>query len=366
MKKETQTKIGGSIWGEIEKAGNKVDAPGKKINIVDTPKDRGDGIYNEILRGVYPKMKDIYNEILNEMKQVVAGQEKVIEQILIAIFTKNHALLEGFPGLGKTLMVSTLSEIMDLNFKRIQCTPDLMPSDITGTYVVEEREGRKIFKFEKGPVFTNILLADEINRATPKTQSALLEAMQERQVSMGTSTYPLDKPFFVLATQNPIEMEGTYPLPEAQVDRFLLKILVDYPKVEDEDRIIELYTGEITPETSGVLSKDRLLAIQELTRKLPIADELRRYALDIVTKTRPRDGETAAKYLDYGASPRASIGLVLAAKAMALINGRNYVSREDVEEMAYPVLRHRLILNFESERKGITTDKVIGEILKEV
>ncbi|OYT42171.1 MAG: AAA family ATPase [Candidatus Altiarchaeales archaeon ex4484_43] len=311
-------------------------------------------------------MKDIYNEILYEMKRVIAGQEKVIEQILIAIFTRNHALLEGFPGLGKTLMISTLSEIMDLDFKRIQCTPDLMPSDITGTYVVEERDGKKIFKFEKGPVFTNILLADEINRATPKTQSALLEAMQERQVSVGTSTYPLDKPFFVLATQNPIEMEGTYPLPEAQTDRFLLKILVDYPSMEEEDRIVDLYTGETVPKTRRIIGKEKLLAIQELTRKIPIANEVKEYALNIVTKTRPITDGTAKKYLDYGASPRATIGLVLAAKARALINGRNYVSKEDIREMAYPVLRHRLILNFESERKGITTDDVIGEILKEV
>ncbi|MBN2014887.1 MAG: MoxR family ATPase [Candidatus Altiarchaeota archaeon] len=309
-------------------------------------------------------MKDIYDEIRKEVRNVIAGQEEVIEQILIAIFTKNHALLEGFPGLGKTLMISTLSRIMDLDFKRVQCTPDLMPSDITGTYVVEERDGRKVFKFEKGPVFTNILLADEINRATPKTQSALLEAMQEKQVSVGTSTYPLDNPFIVLATQNPIEMEGTYPLPEAQVDRFLLKILVGYPKPEDEGRILDLYTGGSTPAITKALSKDKLLLIQELTRKVPIADEIKRYALSIVTKTRPISGDVAKKYLDYGASPRATIGLVLAAKARALINGRNYVSREDIKAMAYPVLRHRLILNFESERKGVTTDDVITEMLK--
>ncbi len=358
MKEKTQTKTGGSIWKGL--GGEKEDIQEKPIRLVDVPKEK-----KEVKR-VYNQLSGIYNEILDEMKQVVAGQEKVIEQILIAIFTKNHALLEGFPGLGKTLIVSTLSGIMDLDFKRIQCTPDLMPSDITGTYVVEERDGRKIFKFEKGPVFTNILLADEINRATPKTQSALLEAMQERQVSVGTSTYPLDKPFFVLATQNPIEMEGTYPLPEAQVDRFLLKILVDYPRIEDEDRIVNLYTGEIVPKTSRVMSKEKLLAIQELTRKLPIANDVKGYALSIVTKTRPKGDGTAKKYLDYGASPRATIGLVLAAKARALIAGRNYVSKEDIDEMAYPVLRHRLILNFESERKGITTNEVIEKILKEV
>ena len=357
MKKGFQSKIGGSIWKMKETNEGREK---ESISLIDIPNERED------IKRVYHKMKDIYNDILYEMKRVIAGQEKVIEQILIAIFTRNHALLEGFPGLGKTLMISTLSEIMDLDFKRIQCTPDLMPSDITGTYVVEERDGRKIFKFEKGPVFTNILLADEINRATPKTQSALLEAMQERQVSVGTSTYPLDKPFFVLATQNPIEMEGTYPLPEAQTDRFLLKILVDYPSMEEEDRIVDLYTGETVPKTRRIIGKEKLLAIQELTRKIPIANEVKEYALNIVTKTRPITDGTAKKYLDYGASPRATIGLVLAAKARALINGRNYVSKEDIREMAYPVLRHRLILNFESERKGITTDDVIGEILKEV
>ncbi len=359
MKKRTQTKIGGSIWG-IRGTKERRDTLKKPISLVDISNEKED------IKEIYHKMKDIHNEILYEMKRVIAGQEEVIEQILIAIFTRNHALLEGFPGLGKTLMISTLSGIIDLNFKRVQCTPDLMPSDITGTYVVEERDGRKIFKFEKGPVFTNILLADEINRATPKTQSALLEAMQERQVSVGTSTYPLDKPFFVLATQNPIEMEGTYPLPEAQIDRFLLKILVDYPSMAEEDRIVDLYTGETVPKTRKVIGKEKLLAIQELTRKIPIANEVKEYALDIVTKTRPITDGTAKKYLDYGASPRATIGLVLAAKARALINGRNYVSKEDIREMAYPVLRHRLILNFESERKGITTDDVIGEILKEV
>jgi len=357
MKKGFQSKIGGSIWKMKETNEGREK---EQISLIDIPNERED------IKRVYHKMKDIYNDILYEMKRVIAGQEKVIEQILVAIFTRNHALLEGFPGLGKTLMISTLSEIMDLDFKRIQCTPDLMPSDITGTYVVEERDGRKIFKFEKGPVFTNILLADEINRATPKTQSALLEAMQERQVSVGTSTYPLDKPFFVLATQNPIEMEGTYPLPEAQTDRFLLKILVDYPSMEEEDRIVDLYTGETVPKTRKIIGKEKLLAIQELTRKIPIANEVKEYALNIVTKTRPITDGTAKKYLDYGASPRATIGLVLAAKARALINGRNYVSKEDIREMAYPVLRHRLILNFESERKGITTDDVIGEILKEV
>jgi MoxR-like ATPase len=241
-----------------------------------------------------------------------------------------------------------------------------MPSDITGTYVVEEEGGKKTFRFEKGPVFTNILLADEINRATPKTQSALLEAMQERQVSVGISTFQLDKPFFVLATQNPIEMEGTYPLPEAQVDRFLMKILVKYPELENEDQIIELYTGDETPTVKTILGKEQLLGIQELTRKMPISDEIKKLSLDIVTKTRPEGAGVAKDFVDYGASPRASIGLILAGKAKALISGRDYVSKKDIKEMAYPILRHRLILNFDSERRGITTDDVIEKILKEV
>lgn len=338
-------KIGESIWGHVEKI--------KKGDEAD--KD---------LKDIYPKMEGIYRGVLHEIGKVVVGQEEVIEQILVAVFTGNHILLEGFPGLGKTLMVSTLAGIMDLKFKRIQCTPDLMPSDITGTYIVEEKEGKKFFKFEKGPVFTNILLADEINRATPKTQSALLEAMQERQVSIGTSTHQLDKPFFVLATQNPIEMEGTYPLPEAQLDRFLLKIIINYPTRDDEYKIVDLYTGEKFPDTEEIMGRDDLLAIQELIRKMPISNDNKNYAIDIITKTRPENSKIAKMYLDYGASPRASIGLVMASKARALINGRNYVTKEDINAMAFPVLRHRIILNFESERRGISTDEVIERIIK--
>ncbi|OYT27722.1 MAG: AAA family ATPase [Candidatus Altiarchaeales archaeon ex4484_96] len=311
-------------------------------------------------------MKDIYNSIMSEMGKVVVGQDNVIEEILVSIFSKNHALLEGYPGLGKTFTVSTLSQILDLDFKRVQCTPDLMPSDITGTYIVEEGDGRKTFKFEKGPVFTNILLADEINRATPKTQSALLEAMQERQVSSGNKTHKLDSPFFVLATQNPIEMEGTYPLPEAQLDRFLLKIVISYPEKHDEGRIIDLFTGDKKVDVKQLIHRDEFLNIQNLTRKVPISQENKDIVLDIVTRTRPVDDGVAREYLDYGASPRASIGLVLASKARALVRGRNYVSKEDIEKMAYPVLRHRIILNFESERKGVSTDDVIDKILKEV
>ncbi len=315
------------------------------------------------LERIYSNVGDVYKNLKSELSKVIVGQDEVISQVLVAIFTKNHVLLEGFPGLGKTLMISTLASLMDLKFKRVQCTPDLMPSDITGTYVVEESEGKKKFRFEQGPVFTNILLADEINRATPKTQSALLEAMQERQVSIGTTTYPLDNPFFVLATQNPIEMEGTYPLPEAQIDRFMLKILVRYPRKDEESQIISKYTSEILPKTRKILDRNTLLGIQELTRKIPVSEENKNYALEIVTRTRPENNGIAKEFLEYGASPRASIGLVLASKAKALIEGRTYVSKKDITEMAFPVLRHRLIPNFESERKSISTDEVIKKIL---
>ncbi len=350
--------VGSSIWDRTQR--------GSDADRMESA-EKSDIRKSEVTDEIYHNMKKVYSRILSEMGQVVAGQDTVIEQILTSIFTKNHALLEGFPGLGKTLIVSTLAQLMDLKFKRIQCTPDLMPSDITGTYIIEEdNTRRKTFRFEMGPVFTNILLTDEINRATPKTQSALLEAMQERQVTVGNMTYPLERPFFVLATQNPIEMEGTYPLPEAQMDRFLLKILVDYPKSDEELRIVDLYTGEKMPAVNKILSKNNLLAIQDLTRKMPIANEIKDYAIKIVTATRPKNNGIAKQFLDYGASPRASIGLVLAAKARALINGRNYVSREDIKEMAFPVLRHRLILNFESERKWVTADEIIEKILREI
>jgi MoxR-like ATPase len=335
----------------------------------DSSKARSSGSSGDVdLRRVYSQMKKTYADIRSEVGRVMVGQEDVLEQVLIAIFSDSHALLEGFPGLGKTMLVRTLSSIMDLKFRRIQCTPDLMPSDVTGTYIVEEdASGKKRFRFEEGPVFTNILLADEINRATPKSQSSLLESMQERQVTMGTTTYKLAAPFFVLATQNPLEMEGTYPLPEAQVDRFLLKIMVDYPSFEEENRVVERYSSEFKPAVNRILKKEHVLAIQDLTKKMPVSSEVREYALRIVSKTRPQNSPKGAsgKYLDYGASPRASIGLVLASKARALLNGRNYVAAEDVSAMAYPILRHRIILNFESERKGVSTDDVIAEILKE-
>jgi MoxR-like ATPase len=311
------------------------------------------------LSDTYRRSGDIFQSIFDEMGKVIVGQHEAVTQILIAILCDGHALIESNPGLGKTLTVSTMSQILDLKFNRIQCTPDLMPSDITGTYVVEERGGGKEFRFEPGPVFSNIVLADEINRASPKTQSALLESMQEKQVTVGNETYALDRPFFVLATQNPIEMEGTFPLPEAQLDRFLLKINMDYPTFEEEDEIVERYTRNVVPSVSKILTKDKLLQLQTLVRDVPISDEMKKRVINIVHQTR-KDTE----FIEFGASPRASIGLILAAKARALINGRNFVSEEDVVKMAYPVLKHRIILNFESQRKGVTLEHVIDGIIK--
>ncbi|MFH1181446.1 MAG: MoxR family ATPase [Candidatus Woesearchaeota archaeon] len=304
----------------------------------------------------------VFQEIFEEMGKVVVGQKNVIEQILVAILGDGNALLEGYPGLAKTLSVRTLAKIMDLRFSRIQNTPDLMPSDITGTYVIEEKDGKRQFKFNPGPVFANIVLADEINRATPKTQSALLEAMQEKQVTVGTSTYKLELPFFVLATMNPIEMEGTYPLPEAQADRFLLKIKAEYPTFEEEAEIINRFTSATAEKKLRVvLTKENIFELQSLTKQVPIAKDLKERILRLVTATRMQKD-----LIEYGASPRASIALVLACKARALINGRNHVSADDIKEMAYPVLRHRIILNFEAERKGMTADDAITQMLQNV
>jgi len=311
------------------------------------------------LSDTYDRSGEIFKSVYDEISEVIVGQSEAITQIMIAMLCDGHALIESNPGLGKTLTVSTLSRILDLKFNRIQCTPDLMPSDITGTYVVEEKGGSKEFRFEPGPVFTNILLADEINRASPKTQSALLESMQEKQVTVGNTTYSLERPFFVLATQNPIEMEGTFPLPEAQLDRFLLKINLDYPSFEEENEIVDRYTGNVIPEVRRIMSKEQLIKLQMLTRDVPISEELKTKVIKIVAQTR-----TDKEFIEFGASPRASIALILSSKARALINGRNFVSDEDVQSMAYPVLRHRIILNFESQRKGITHDQVIDSILQ--
>lgn len=303
--------------------------------------------------------KQIFDELKKEMGKVIVGQEDAMEQILIAILCDGNALLEGYPGLAKTLMVRTLAQLMDLKFSRIQNTPDLMPSDITGTYIIEEVSGKRQFKFQPGPIFANVVLADEINRATPKTQSALLEAMQEKQVTVGTNTFKLDLPFFVLATQNPIEQEGTYPLPEAQADRFLLKISVNYPSYEEELQIVDKYAAETKDQKLKVmLNKTHLLTLQGLVRQVPIANDIKQRAVKIINSTR-----TNKEVIQYGASPRASIGLLLASKARALMQGRNHVSNEDLNILAYPILRHRIILNFEAERKGMSRDDAIKQIL---
>jgi len=312
------------------------------------------------LSQVYRNAGNIVNSVFGEVEKVIVGQKGALEDLLISILSNGHALVESYPGLGKTLMISTLSRVMDLEFNRIQCTPDLMPSDITGTMIVEEHAGEKRFRFERGPVFANIVLADEINRASPKTQSAFLEAMQEKQITAGNETYKLDMPFFVLATQNPIEMEGTFPLPEAQLDRFLMKILMDYPTFEEERTIVDRYTTAFEPSVNRVVDRDTLLKLQRLTREVPISEELRSHAISLVTATRKWNN------LEYGASPRASIALILTSKARALIHRRNYVSKEDIHAMARPILRHRIILTFEAERTGVTQDQVITEIIKSV
>ena len=308
------------------------------------------------------KNNEMFNSLYKEVGKIVVGQKEVIEQILITVLCDANALLEGYPGLAKTLAIKTMAQLMDLKFSRIQNTPDLMPSDITGTYIIEETSGKRNFKFQPGPIFANIVLADEINRATPKTQSAMLEAMQEKQVTVGNKTFELDKPFFVLATQNPIEQEGTYPLPEAQADRFLLKIRVGYPTYDEEVEIVDKYAfHSIEKKVNLIFNKNELIHMQNLVRQVPIANDLKKRVVSIVTETRKHPN-----LIEYGASPRASIGLVLASKARALVKGRNYVSKDDIDTMAYPILRHRIILNFEAERKGMSTDDAIKEIISKV
>jgi len=306
--------------------------------------------------------KHVFEALFKEVGKVIVGQEDMVHQVLVAMLADGNALLEGYPGIAKTLTISTMSKLMDMKYSRIQNTPDLMPSDITGTYIIEETGGKRHFKFQPGPVFANILLADEINRATPKTQSALLEAMQERQVTVGNETFKLDLPFFVLATQNPIEQEGTYPLPEAQSDRFLLKIKIGYPNIDDEEKIVDRFTStEVSPKLKPILNKAHMIHLQEKVKQIPLANDIKKRAVKIVNATR-----TAKSVIQYGASPRASIGLVLASKARALVEGRNHVSNQDIDVMAYPILRHRIILNFEAERKGLDADAAIKEIIDKV
>ncbi|MDD9954256.1 MAG: MoxR family ATPase [Candidatus Woesearchaeota archaeon] len=306
------------------------------------------------------KLKATFTNVRAEIAKKIIGQVDVIEQVLIAILTDSNALLESNPGLGKTTMIKAIADTMNLKFSRIQGTPDLMPSDVIGTYVIEEKDGKKVFKFQRGPIFANVVLMDEINRATPKTQAALLEAMQEKQVTVGNQTFELDKPFFVLATQNPIDQEGTYPLPEAQTDRFLLKILLDYPNLEEELAIVDQFTKPATKEKlKQLMSGESIALLQKLTRQVPIANDIKKRAVELVTKTR-----NTPDLIEYGASPRASLGIVLAAKARALMDGRKFVSEKDIESVAFPVLRHRIVLSFKAERAGKSADDVIKEVLK--
>ena len=294
-----------------------------------------------------------------EVGKRIVGQDGVLEQLFVCILADGNALLESNPGLGKTTMVRTVAEVTDLEFSRIQSTPDLMPSDITGTEIIRERAGDREFVFQKGPVFANVVLADEINRATPKTQAALLEAMQERQVTAAGETYALPEPFFILATQNPIEQGGTYELPEAQTDRFMLKVLVDYPDYDAERDIVDIYTGvRRRVDVERVLTRDELRSAQDLVREVPIADDLRDRAIQLVRRTRETDG------VEFGASPRASMALVLSAKARAFLQGRSHVSGADIEALAAPVLRHRILLGFRAEREGLTPDDVIADLLE--
>jgi MoxR-like ATPase len=315
------------------------------------------------------KLRAAHQRLRKEIGKVIIGQEQVLDQLLMAIFCRSHALLMGVPGLAKTLMVSTLAQALDLTFKRIQFTPDLMPSDITGSEVIQDdpvtRE--RMFKFLPGPIFAHIVLADEINRTPPKTQAALLESMQERKVSIGGVDHPMKNPFFVLATQNPIEQEGTYPLPEAQLDRFLFLIKVDYPSDEEEEQIMRVGTSDAKVTINPVLNGDDILGLQQIVRRVPVSDKVFQFAKRITRLSRPGTPEAAefvSRWLTWGAGPRASMNLILAAKAHALLRGSNHVAGDDVVAVAMPILRHRLILNFAAQSEGVTIEEVIRQLIK--
>ena len=317
------------------------------------------------------KMNGGRKQIITELQKKIVGQSDVIELVLLTLFVGGNSLIVGVPGLAKTLLIATLAKVLDLKFNRIQFTPDLMPSDITGTEIIQENKatGGREFRFMPGPLFANVILADEINRTPPKTQAALLEAMQERQVTAGGAKHPLDDPFFVLATQNPIEQEGTYPLPEAQLDRFMFNILVDYPTEDEEVQIMKRTTALGEANVEPVLSGPDILKLQEIVRRVPIADEVIRYVLRLTRATRvskPEAPQFIKDLLAWGAGPRASQYLILGGKARALLHGRHYVSAEDIRAVAHPVLRHRILTNFSAEAEGITSDKIIDRLLAEI
>jgi MoxR-like ATPase len=320
---------------------------------------------------VLESLRQAHRQMRSEIGKIIIGQEQVLDELLMAVFCRGHALLVGVPGLAKTLMVSTLAQALDLTFKRIQFTPDLMPMDITGTEVIQDDPAtrQRMFKFMPGPIFANIVLADEINRTPPKTQAALLEAMQERKASIGGTDYPMKNPFFVLATQNPIEQEGTYPLPEAQLDRFLFMIKVDYPTDAEEEQIMRQGTSDTQPTVTKVLHGEDILKLQHIVRRVPVADHIFHYAKRITRMSRPgtEDApEFVNKFLTWGAGPRASMNLILAAKAHAVLNGKHHVSADDVAAVAEPILRHRLILNFTAQSEGITVEGIVKRLLKAV
>jgi MoxR-like ATPase len=317
------------------------------------------------------KLKTACLRIKGEVGKVIVGQESVVDEVLIAILTRSHALLVGVPGLAKTLLVSTLSQTLHLSFKRIQFTPDLMPSDITGTEIIyqDPATNERQFRFLKGPIFANMILADEINRTPPKTQAAMLEAMQERKVTVGGEDHILPDPFFVLATQNPIEQEGTYPLPEAQLDRFMFMIVVDYPSAEEERRIMKLATGVALAKPQPVMGADDILDLQQIVRRVPVAEHVYEYAEKLVRVTRPKSPEAldfCKKWLTWGAGPRAGLNLILAAKARAMLNGQYHVSCDDVATVALPVFRHRIIPNFAAQSEAVTPDDITRKILEAV
>lgn len=331
-----------------------------------TPSSKPPKSIGDLLR----EFREHRDQMKSELAKSIVGQDDVIEQLFAAIFTRGHCLLEGVPGLAKTLMVASLAKILDVNFKRIQFTPDLMPSDITGTNVLEEdAQGRRAFRFVEGPIFTNILLADEINRTPPKTQAALLQAMQEREISVGRETYSLPDPFFTIATQNPIEQEGTYPLPEAQLDRFMFNIKVGYPSAEEEEKILLSTTRGERPEINKVLSARAILNIQKLVTNVAVSPFIVKYVVALVRATRPGEPdspEVVKELLDFGAGPRAGQFLIQAGKAMAAMDGRFNIAIEDIRKVAIPVLRHRLSTNFQAQAEGMTTDKIVLRLLKEI
>jgi MoxR-like ATPase len=314
------------------------------------------------------KLQKGYHSLKSELGKVIVGQEQVIEELLIALFCRGHALLVGVPGLAKTLLISTLSRTLGLSFNRIQFTPDLMPSDITGTEVIEEDKttGGRVLRFVRGPIFANVILADEINRTPPKTQAALLEAMQEHQVTAGGKQHRLPQPFFVLATQNPIEQEGTYPLPEAQLDRFMFHIHVGYPTEEEEFQIVRLTTMSREIKLQHILTGEEIISLQEIVRKVPVADHVIRYALQFSRLTRKTEGNVpdfVNDFVGWGAGPRASQYLILAGKARALLKGRYHVSTEDIRQVALPVLRHRIVTNFNAEAEGVKSDTIVNKLI---